>query len=572
MAGTVAAAATAMTVGLTAPTAQADLVEVDVNIVNTHPLFDVAHTVGLDVNGILNRLTLAQLIDVVNSVSPNAVPAILDLLAEVRLHSQTVPTDAKALYDTLGNLPYTAALGVLPLARRTNTTAVVGFGLSNVAIINAYRALQAAAAGRPPAGYAPIPTDVAQTRINLLLAMIRNPARENGLLDRFPLLQRILGVGPQSLTAGATESGTGIFGGGIRLNGTVIDLNWAYDAVTDFPITANPVAILNSLMAMAPTNLLGGLPGDRLDAGLFGGGNLQATVQDLFTSLAGEGVVLGLMPLGGSPDGKHYYLTLNPRGLPLLEPLRLPARLLGLLGVQVPTLLADAVEPALRILVNIGYADVVTPADLADPASPYYRSSRFEAYDRAFTMTGAPAPFLSSAVLTPDEQVRVVGDVLTALGSGIQKSLGRAVAMIADVPRQVADAVRVAVQRVVDTVRTVVAPSPAAGPRPVAETAAMQTRAAEQPVAEPPVAENPVAENLVVTKPRVEKPAAERSAAERPAAERTGPEKPAAARPSVKQPVAEKSTASGVSAPTKGASARDKSAGVKPSGTKGAAA
>ena len=56
-----------------------------------------------------------------------------------------------------------------------------------------------------------------------------------------------------------------------------------------------------------------------------------------------------------------------PNDLPLLEPLRLPSRILNALfdAVGVPvhlgTPLADALQPALTILVNTGYTDVQTP-------------------------------------------------------------------------------------------------------------------------------------------------------------------------------------------------------------------
>jgi hypothetical protein len=51
------------------------------------------------------------------------------------------------------------------------------------------------------------------------------------------------------------------------------------------------------------------------------------------------------------------YSTLDPTSLPLLEPLRLPARIINFVlekfGVdfRVPTILADILEPAARILV-----------------------------------------------------------------------------------------------------------------------------------------------------------------------------------------------------------------------------
>ena len=64
-------------------------------------------------------------------------------------------------------------------------------------------------------------------------------------------------------------------------------------------------------------------------------------------------------------------------------------------------------EPALEILVNTGYTDVVTPTDGGT-------------YTRTYRQSGDYVSFLSQAALTPAEWLQVPGDVLRALVVGFQ--------------------------------------------------------------------------------------------------------------------------------------------------------
>ena len=104
-------------------------------------------------------------------------------------------------------------------------------------------------------------------------------------------------------------------------------MSWAYDPVSDFPVTLNPFAIVNSLFAGLPTNLLGGLGGTVLT----NGDGTPTDLTGLGLSVAGT---LGILNrLGGQRDRnpvKTFYATLVPNDLPLLEPLRLPSRLINL--------------------------------------------------------------------------------------------------------------------------------------------------------------------------------------------------------------------------------------------------
>ncbi len=174
--------------------------------------------------------------------------------------------------------------------------------------------------------------------------------------------------------------------------------------MSDFPVTLNPFAVVNSVFAGLPTNLLGGF---------------TVAGDDPATALPAVGVWLGLAALGTAPAGSSYYFTLNPNDLPLLEPLRLPVRIINAItGWNLPTPIADALQPAAKILVNIAYTDVVTPADIA--ANPSLADD-YEPYDRTFSPAelSIPTPLYSRWPLTFDEYLRVPGDTLTALLTGI---------------------------------------------------------------------------------------------------------------------------------------------------------
>jgi hypothetical protein len=163
--------------------------------------------------------------------------------------------------------------------------------------------------------------------------------------------------------------------------------------LSDFPATLNPFSIANSLLAtLLPTNLVGG-------------GQIEGKpLNDIYASL-------GLLAAFGTTSTS--YSTFVPNDLPLLEPLRLPVRLINAatnaLGfpLNLGTPLADALQPALSILVNTGYTDVKTP----DQGGTYNRT-----YDQSSVYT----PFLSKAPLTPAQWLAVPRNVITSLVYGFQ--------------------------------------------------------------------------------------------------------------------------------------------------------
>jgi hypothetical protein len=220
---------------------------------------------------------------------------------------------------------------------------------------------------------------------NYNFVLIRNPGRSSGgLFTRLSPLFNLIGQDPVSANVVPKQQGAlcpfplacGFYAP------SKFDVTWAYDVLSDFPIVPNPFSIANSIAAgVFVTNLLGPTQTITIDA----------------------------------PGGNHY-TTVVPNDLALLEPLRLPGRILALAGITLPVpnpldLVANAVQPALTILVNIGYSDVQTPSEGGT-------------YNRTFDQFDDPnKPFLSESPLTLAESLQVPGDVLEALIGGIQSQL-----------------------------------------------------------------------------------------------------------------------------------------------------
>lgn len=376
------ALAVAVTVG--APAAGAD---VDFGAVTTGPLFAAAAALGVDT-------VVIEDVDVIGDITLNLAwsPAIPPVLG-----------GAVNAYPFGGFNPLGATFKRQP-GGTLGAVILAGSGLSAYNAGAAYEALLASAGGATPPGYTPLvpsgrvssltgepctagPTCVQGTNItNLAVLQVNNPGTPNGgLYARFGPILSLFGVNPVS-AGGESASTTGV-----AMNAATIGLGLGYNAVSDFPVTLNPFSLVNSLLAtVLPTYLLGG-------------GTLAGDSDDLLYTRLGLLATLNV--------ASTSYSTFAPDDLPLLEPLRLPARLingvLGALGVPLtlPTPLADAWEPALEILVNTGYTDVVTPTDGGT-------------YNRTYRQSGDYVPFLSQAPLTPAEWLQVPGDVVRALFTG----------------------------------------------------------------------------------------------------------------------------------------------------------
>lgn len=349
----------------------------------------------------------------------------------------------------LNNVLNSASFGsyVLGTATRPNILAssptgplLIASGTAVPEALQTYQAMLSSANGNTLPGYDPLVpagkvssitgqpcssglTCVQGTNVtNLPIALVRNPETPNGgLYARFAPIFNLFGKNLVSPNAG---SGSSL---GIRFNGAFVNVALGYDMLSDFPETLNPFSLANSFMAsVLPTYLLGGA---------------ELKGADLPTI---EGNLIGLLTLG-TPSTS--YSTLVSNDLPLLEPLRLPSRILNAVFKQVGvpitlgTPLADALQPALSILVNIGYTDVQTPSEGGT-------------YNRTYDQSGQYIPFLSQATLTPQEWAAVPGDVVKALFTGFKDVL---------------------------TGKPTAVPAPASAPEPTASAAAATTTLAAVP-------------------------------------------------------------------------------------------
>ena len=398
--GAVVSTTTAMAVGLSIPDATA---ATNLNAVTTGPLFRIAEALGVD------------------SVEITTGVSILDPLT---IHLGHTASDPVNLADQINAFPFGGYNILTPytLVRQPGGalgSALLGAsGTSAYQATLAYEALLSSAAGHTLPGYTPLvgpgllrlsdgtscssgtglnPCRAGTNETNLALILANSPTTPNGgLYARFAPILNLFGINP--LTPGGTNvssttPATQGSGGTVTLNSATVGLALGYSALSDFPATLNPFSIANSLLAsFLPTNLVGG-------------GQIEGTpLNDIYTKLA------LLASLGQSSTS---YSTYVPNDLPLLEPLRLPVRLINAatsaLGfpLNLGTPLADALQPALSILVNTGYTDVKTP-------------SAGGTYNRTYDQSGVYTPFLSKAPLTPAQWLAVPRDVITALVYGFQ--------------------------------------------------------------------------------------------------------------------------------------------------------
>jgi hypothetical protein len=272
----------------------------------------------------------------------------------------------------------------------------------------------------PPVGWETVQDGGVVDLTLLSLVLVRNPGRANGgLYSRFaglyeemtgvdpvsPERQDVLpdGVDPDMITKLLTGNAGDITFDELGNLKTVLDsvdgkpivvtlkadVGWEYDMMSDAPATANPVAWANSLASSVfLTNLLTGVD---------------------FSDLGSGGYV--------GPDGTVYY-TLPVDQLPLFAGPRLVAAALGLVtGTDVDTPVADALEPLAKILVNIGYTDVVRNAD--------------GTYTRSLDKMGDHALF-GTRTLTRAQMALLPGDLIAAAGVGVGGELSDALIRVKD--------------------------------------------------------------------------------------------------------------------------------------------
>jgi hypothetical protein len=401
----VTATATAMALGMTAPAMvpSASAADVTLNGVTTGPAFRLLQAAGVD------------------SVAFGSVaPPLIDTLTINFAYTDSDPVN---LADQINAYPF-GGWNILSNSFRrqpggiVGTALLAGSGFATIGTNDAYQALLSSAGGNTLPGYTPLVGPGLTSTLTgaqcasqgtfcrpgtnlttLALLLLNSPLTPNGgLYTRFAPILTLFGINPVNPVGTSVTSSTPATkgsGGIVTLDSAVVNIGLEYNALSDLPETLNPFSLTNSLLAtVLPTHLLGGVK--------LGG----ASESDIVTAL-------GLLATLGSTS--TTYSTLAPNDLPLLEPLRLPARLINAVSealghpLDLGTPLVDALQPALTILVNTGYTDVLTPANGGT-------------YNRTFDQFGTPTPFLSKAPLTPAEWAQVPCDVLRALVVGFQDS------------------------------------------------------------------------------------------------------------------------------------------------------
>jgi len=430
--GVTAATAAAVAVG-SAPLASAAPLYIDQQVLTAGPLVNLLPALG---------------ITSVGPIDLGAIPIYAPDGAFLTLQLSPIAFDTQNIYNTVNALPFKRRTGFLGAnanffdrvysltgATAGQFPAILSSGIGTGNTVQAYRTQIATVLnnGTAPNGYTPYQPSAINNvpnQTNQELLLLRNTYRPNGGLQaRFAPLLSIFGVDTAMPAPGFVTSPNGQ----IKLNTGTVDLTWAYDPISDFPVTLNPFAIVNSLLAGLPTNLVGGLDQSIGDpsgivftnadgdvANLTGLGLSVASVLGILNRIAGSSTGIGV------DEGKAFYGAIVPNDLPLLEPLRLPSRLINaVFGTNLGTPFADALQPAFEILVNTGYSDVITPNNLDTCASKCntadaqtYAQLGYTAYDRSFLTPAVSEPFLSVNPLTPAEWVQVPGDVVKALVGG----------------------------------------------------------------------------------------------------------------------------------------------------------
>lgn len=332
---------------------------------------------------------------VANALGYHSFEFDIPIIGRFAINIDNVDATSSAVGNAINAVPFSELL------LGTRNPLVLSEGQGAYATATAYRALTSSAQGNTWAGYSALSPGSEETPnvTNEVLGLIWNPTRPNGgLYARFAPIANIFGIDTVLAPAGVPEGQQS----GIRLNTATLDVTTAYSFRGDFPETINPFSLVNSFMASV-------LPTYLLDGGQLLGLDTTSALLD----------IAGLLTLGRyAPTGGAYFGTYLANDLPILELMRLPVHLINLVSkllghtLDLPTPIADALQPALTILVNIGYTDVQTPSDGGT-------------YNRTFDDAGIATPFMSVRPLTPQEWIQVPGDVIRAVVDGVFAEIGK---------------------------------------------------------------------------------------------------------------------------------------------------
>lgn len=524
-----AVATTALTAGVSAPAANAAVYNPDVAL--------AADVIDIP------TITAGPLLGLAELFGISTLPISLGPLGNYNLNLTWSQSNPANVYNAINGAspmkPYEtwgAFCGALTSSDGScRATPAISAGFGAFGAIEAINNLGLSAAGTT---LWPLADIVGDGLTNSPLIALINPLRPNGGIGaRFAPLLDLLGVDTSLASSGVqpnvpwTPTSEDSPWETTSFISNLIDVTWEYNLLSDFPVSLNPFSLLNSALAAIPpvgqltsstvTELLGEVTFTFVSAGGEGlppaGAQVTCAVgsDDCYAGLSSQdllGFVLAPTLAGG--NAPQIFITLPAEDLPLLAPLRLPAQLIngaldalaaafappGSAGLpfRLGTPIADILQPALKILVNIGYSDVITPTDIAN--NPDLITQGFcglggVCYDRAFSQTGTLTPFGSVSTLTPQEWLQVPGDVLGALVTGITQQLAKPFFGILEPAPCVACTPTAAVApRVAATVpapSAAVAAEPVADATPVADAApAAVTAAVSEPAAEAPASES----------------------------------------------------------------------------------
>lgn len=394
------------------------------NIITAGPTFSALKMLGLDLgwvpalpNSVANEINNSDYLEVgaagvlqlirdrLGTLGGGPLDPILGGLLGGVLTSLNLPS-LGALLGVVDDLIGSAdpITGLIPDLVHLRITPTIGIGIGAFAAAMAYEKVIADLPFQPGGASHPFGENPLLGSITLLpMVLINNPARpDGGALARFGALGALFGINTVNPRTEVTGSGgfldgpLGLHIGGSNVIPILVDATYEYQPLSDLASWPNAFTLTNNLAAaLSPTYMLRGL-------------SLNGLADQL---LAGVGDAVDLSLLTGDPLAINLYLTLQSKTLPMLEPLYLASDFLNLIGLaplaQIPMRIANALAPALTILTNIGYSNVVQNPD--------------GTYTRDFTNSGVETPFLSFANI---DYGRALSDSFNALIGGIQKELG----------------------------------------------------------------------------------------------------------------------------------------------------
>lgn len=326
---------------------------------------------------------------------------------------------------------------------------VIAFGLGALATGMAYPQVEADLPNQPGGTGPNAEPGSSVTIVPMLLVL--NPGRnDGGVAARFAFLFERFGIDTATNDFDVQTDGNAV------LVPVKVDVGLQNDPLSDFAAWPNPVTLLNNAAALVfPTYILRGsdLEGVGLQTlnplvanlvGNFGSAiigegltvdlpgalpNIDLsreesilTLDPVLTSLLGDtfpGIDIEIPngpELGDQYESLNQYYTIENGAQPMLEPFRYPTDLLSVLsGQTITNPFADAVEPAIAMLGNLGYTNVVQYGDDPDDFRDDYQRD----FGDNFGGNGGEAmPFFSF----PEniEWEAVPGDLARALSGGIE--------------------------------------------------------------------------------------------------------------------------------------------------------